>query len=147
MQNIVLVFWYVVGTAKINSMLKIHDNIPHIKGVIATRVKHKCTGKFLSFHHGWWWPLALQSPLTHMSACAYIWYGHSRCNRPVSQIPQCICAISHKARFCNRNVNMCTTVSVYVHCGIFSDAFWDLWNVSIVVATVNKAWVCRKNNN
>ena len=41
MQKIVLVFWYVVGTAVINNMLKIHDNIPHIKGVIATRVKHK----------------------------------------------------------------------------------------------------------
>ena len=82
-----------------------------------------------------------------MSVCAYIRYGHSRCNRPVSQIPQCICAISHKARFCNINVNMCTTVSVYVHCGIFSDAFWDLWNVSIVVAAVNNTWVCRKNNN
>ena len=34
-------------------MLKIHDNIPHIKGVIATRrstqVKHKCTGKLEVF--------------------------------------------------------------------------------------------------
>ena len=44
-KNIVLMFWYVVGTAVINNMLKIHDNIPHIKGVIAARVKHKCTGK------------------------------------------------------------------------------------------------------
>ena len=49
MQNIVLVFWYVVGTAVINNMLKIHDNIPHIKGVIATRVKHKCSGKLEVF--------------------------------------------------------------------------------------------------
>ena len=49
MQNIVLVFWYVVGTAVINNMLKIHDNIPHIKGVIATRVKHKCSGKLKVF--------------------------------------------------------------------------------------------------
>ena len=59
----------VVGIAVINNMLKIHDNIPHIKEVNTTRVKHKC------FHHGWWWPLALQSPLTRMSACAY-WGKH-----------------------------------------------------------------------
>ena len=26
-----------------------HDNIPHIKGVIATRIKHKCTGKLEVF--------------------------------------------------------------------------------------------------
>ena len=71
MQNVVLMFWYVVGTVIINNMIKLHDNIPHIKGVIATRVKHECTGKLGSFHHGWWWPLALQSPLTRMSACAY----------------------------------------------------------------------------
>ena len=31
-------------------MPKIHDNIPHFKGVIATRVKHKCTRKLRSFH-------------------------------------------------------------------------------------------------
>ena len=42
-------FWYFVSTAVINNMLKIHDNIPHIKGVIATRVKHKCTGKIEVF--------------------------------------------------------------------------------------------------
>ena len=42
-------FWYFVGTAVINNMLKIHDNIPHIKGVIATWVKHKCTGKIEVF--------------------------------------------------------------------------------------------------
>ena len=42
-------FWYVVGTAVKNNKLKIHDNIPHIKGVIATRVKHKCTGKLKVF--------------------------------------------------------------------------------------------------
>ena len=49
MQNIALVFWYDVGTAVINNMLNIHDNIPHIKGVNATRVKHKCTGKLEVF--------------------------------------------------------------------------------------------------
>ena len=30
-QNIVLMFWYAVGTAVINNMLEIHDNIPNIK--------------------------------------------------------------------------------------------------------------------
>ena len=30
-------------------MLKIHDNISHIKGVIATRCKHRYTGKFEVF--------------------------------------------------------------------------------------------------
>ena len=48
-QNIVLLFSYVNGTAVKNNMLKFHDNIPHIKGVIATRVKHKCTGKLEVF--------------------------------------------------------------------------------------------------
>ena len=38
-------------------LLKIHDNIPHIKGVTATRVKHKCTGKlevFITAGGGHW---------------------------------------------------------------------------------------------
>ena len=48
-RNIVLVFWYIVGTAVINNMLKSHDNMPHIKGIIATWVKHKCTGKLKVF--------------------------------------------------------------------------------------------------
>ena len=30
-----------------------------------------------------------------------------RCNRPISQIPQCIRQISHNAPFCNRNVHIC----------------------------------------
>ena len=41
----------------LNNMLKIHDNIPHIKGVIVTRVKHKCTGKlevFITAGGGHW---------------------------------------------------------------------------------------------
>ena len=45
--------------------------VPHIKEVTATQVRHRCTGKLLSFHHGWWWSLALQSPLTCLSVCAY----------------------------------------------------------------------------
>ena len=49
MCQILFVFWYAVGTAVINNMLKIHDNVPHIKGVIATRVEHKCTGQLEVF--------------------------------------------------------------------------------------------------
>ena len=41
-------------------------------------------------------------------------------NRPISQIPECICAISHNATFCNRNVHMCAHFCYrMVHCGIF----------------------------
>ena len=41
-------------------------------------------------------------------------------NRPISQIPKCICAISHNATFCNRNVHMCAHFCYkMVHCGIF----------------------------
>ena len=48
------------------------------------------------------------------------------CNRPISQIPKCICAISHNATFCDRNVHMCAHLLqngalwdiCLVHCGI-----------------------------
>ena len=41
-------------------------------------------------------------------------------NRPISQIPECICAISHNAPFCNRNVHMCAHFSYkMMHCGIW----------------------------
>ena len=42
-------------------------------------------------------------------------------NRPISQIPGCICAIiSHNASFCNRNVHMCAHFCYkMMHCGIF----------------------------
>ena len=73
-QDIVLVFWYVVGTTVpvINKMLKIHDNIPPIAGVIADWIKHKCTGKLEVFimAGGSCWYLRL--PLTCMSVCAYM---------------------------------------------------------------------------
>ena len=47
---------------------KILDNIPHIKGVIATRVKHKCTGKLKVFitAGGGHWRCSRISPV-----CAY----------------------------------------------------------------------------
>ena len=41
-------------------------------------------------------------------------------NRPISQIPECICTISHNATFCNRNVHTCTHYCYkMLHCGIF----------------------------
>ena len=37
-----------------------------------------------------------------------------------SQIPECICAISHHATFCNRNVHRCAHFCYkMMHCGIF----------------------------
>ena len=48
-------------------------------------------------------------------------------NRPISQIPECICAISHNATFCNRNVHIsvtkwCIVANLWdiclMHCGI-----------------------------
>ena len=41
-------------------------------------------------------------------------------NRPISQIPECTCAISHNATFCNRNVHTCAHFCYkMLHCGIF----------------------------
>ena len=43
------------------------------------------------------------------------------CNRPMSQIPQCIWQIYHHAQFCHRNVHTCSHFCYkMVHCGI-----WD----------------------
>ena len=56
----------------LNNMLKNHDNIPHIKGVIATWVKHKCTGKLEVFITANCSPDA-QKPLTPWT--------------PISQVP------------------------------------------------------------
>ena len=54
------------------------------------------------------------------------------CDRPISQIPECICVISHSATFCNR---MCTYVHISVTkwciVGYLSDAMWDVWDGSI----------------
>ena len=53
-------------------MLKFHDNIPHIKGVIVARVKHKCTGKlevFITAGVGRW----RCSRLSPVCPCAPIW--------------------------------------------------------------------------
>ena len=41
-------------------------------------------------------------------------------NRPISQIPECICAISHNAPIYNRNMHICAHFCYQmVHCGIF----------------------------
>ena len=70
-QDTVFLFWYVVGTTVINNMLKIHDNIPPIEGVIGAWVKHKCAGKpevFIMAGGGRWRCSRLPPVL---SACAY----------------------------------------------------------------------------
>ena len=47
-------------------------------------------------------------------------YQYRKSNRPISQIPECICAISHNTAFCNRNVHICVHFCCKtVHCGIF----------------------------
>ena len=60
------------------------------------------------------------------------WY-----NRPISQIPKYICAISHNAAFCSRNVHMCAHFCYkMVHCGIFVWCIvgfvrWVYWGESL----------------
>ena len=46
-------------------------------------------------------------------------------NKPVAQIPQCTCPISHNVPFCNISVSKCCIVE------ILSAALWDLWDWSI----------------
>ena len=43
--------------------------------------------KTQSFHHGWWWPLALQSPLTRMSTCAYKKQAHTYTQKVQATVP------------------------------------------------------------
>ena len=58
-------------------------------------------------------------------------------NRPILQIPECICAISQNVPFCNRNVHMCVHISVtkwcimgYVWC-IVGFVKWVYWQASL----------------
>ena len=46
--------------------------------------------------------------------------------RLISQIPECICAISHYALFYNRNAHISATKCCIV--GYGTDAFWDFWD-------------------
>ena len=58
-------------------------------------------------------------------------------NRPISQIPECYCAISQYATFVPE---MCTCVHISVTkwciVGYLSDALWDLWEGSTTSITV-----------
>ena len=57
-------------------------------------------------------------------------------NRPISQIPECICAISHNATFCNRNVHMCAHFCYkMVHCGIivWRSRVGHFWHLGTIV--------------
>ena len=64
------------------------------------------------------------------------WY-----NRPISQIPKYICAISHNAAFCSSNVHMCAHFCCkMVHCGIFVWCIvrfvrWVYWGESLPTTT------------
>ena len=50
----------------------------------------------------------------------YVTDGEPLSNRPISQIPQCTCTLSHNALFCNRNVHICSNFCYkIVHYGIF----------------------------
>ena len=51
------------------------------------------------------------------------WY-----TKPISQIPQCTCHLSHNAPFRRK---MCTFLFWMVHCGIWMGAMQDLWILSI----------------
>ena len=46
---------------------------------------------------------------------SYLWIH----NRPISQPPQWICIVSHKATFCNRNIHVCTFL-------LQNGALWDI---------------------
>ena len=58
-----------------------------------------------------------------LDQCPFSWFSY---NRPLVQIPQCICLISHNAPFCNKNVNVYTFL-------LQNGALWDigLWEGSI----------------
>ena len=49
-------------------------------------------------------------------------------NRPISQIPHCICTISHNLSFRRETCSFCSEWWI-VECGI--SVLWDLWNRSI----------------
>ena len=49
MQDFALVFWCAVCTTVITMILKIYDNIPPVKLIIAARVKHGCARKLEAF--------------------------------------------------------------------------------------------------
>ena len=63
-----------------------------------------------------------------------LWPICFRINWPISQIPECICAISHDATFRNRNVHMCAHFcNKMAHYGIF---VWCIMEMGIFTSTV-----------
>ena len=66
-------------------------------------------------------------------------------NRPISQIPQRICAISHNAAFCNRNVHMCAHFCYkMLHCGIsvwciLGFVRWDYYTSTMAIVAMAMA--------
>ena len=56
-----------------------------------------------------------------------VWFQHvlqCRHNRPIPQIPQCNCSISHNTP---PRREMCTFLSWMLHCGNGTVTLWDLW--------------------
>ena len=62
------------------------------------------TSTLLSFH---FLPNPCYNNLCEWNKACFLGDHYWDYNRPISQIPECICAISHNATFCNRNVHMC----------------------------------------
>ena len=66
--------------------------------------------------------------------------------RPISQIPECICAISQNATFCDRNVHMCAHFCYkMVHCGIcvwciLGFVRWLYWSWGYHVSVMWPGW-------
>ena len=74
------------------------------------------------------------------SGAIIIWsrtsYHIQHCNRPISQVPQCIRQISHNAPFCNRNVHTCAHFCYkMVHYGI-----WDRSIMGFVRLVHGSSW-------
>ena len=73
----------------------------------------------------------IEQPTSSRTVCV-LYSRLVQSNRPVSQIPQCICAVSHNAPYCKRNVHMCAHFCYkMVHCGIFVWCIVGLWDGSI----------------
>ena len=65
---------------------------------------------------GFWLPGMQINSVALVYTCCSLLLGHLS-NRPVSQIPQCTCSISHNAPF---RTEMCTFLFWMVHCGIWN---------------------------
>ena len=63
-----------------------------------------------------------------------IWSGAVQKVTETSQIPQCTCPISHNTPLWNRNVHI--SVPMWCTVGYGTGALWDLWDRSILRASV-----------